>query len=135
MMEVQGKIIAVLPLNRGVSQRTGTPWCAQTFVLETAGQYPKKIPFEVFGEDRLRQFNIQMGETVTISFDIEGREWNGKWFTKISCYNLTKNVSQQAIQQPATPVPPPSQPPSPIPNNVAPASPPQQEGGVDDIPF
>lgn len=137
-MEVQGKIIAILPANSGVSQRTGNPWCTQTFVLETIEQYPKKIPFEVFGEDRIRQFGLQMGETVTIHFDVDGREWNGKWFAKVSCYNVTRAGQAQAapVAQPQPQAPTPQQ-------NVATAQPaapapqPQPQGGgnADDLPF
>ena len=86
-MEATGKIIAVLPANSGVSQRTGNAWRTQTFVMETIEQYPKKIPFEVFGEDRIKQFNIQNGETLTISFDIDGREYNGRWYPSIKDNN------------------------------------------------
>ena len=108
-MEVQGKIIAVLPKTSGISQRSGNAWSAQTFVLETNEQYPKKIPFEVFGEDRLAKFNIQMGEFLSIRFDVDGREWNGKWFPKISCYDVLRAGGQQPqsaapAQQPSSPV-------------------------------
>lgn len=132
-MEATGKIIAILPAKSGVSQRTGNPWMTQTFVLETSEQYPKKIPFEVFGEDRLRQFNIQMGETVTIHFDVDGREWQGKWFAKVSCYNVTRAGQAAPVQQPQ-----PTVQPQPAPQQVAPAPPPQQpQGGnnADDFPF
>lgn len=132
-MEVQGKIIAILPANSGVSQRSGNPWMSQTFVLETIEQYPKKIPFEVFGEDRIRQFNLQMGETVTIHFDVDGREWNGRWFAKVSCYNVTR-----AGQAQAAPVAQPAQQNVARAQSVAPAPQPQpqpQGGNKDDLPF
>ena len=53
-MELQGKIIVVLPERSGVSQRG--EWKAQTFVIETHDQYPKQMAFDVFGADRLRVF-------------------------------------------------------------------------------
>ena len=56
-MELTGKIIAVLPANSGVSNRTGNPWMSQEFVIEVPGQYPRKCVFRVFGEDRIKQFN------------------------------------------------------------------------------
>ena len=64
-MDLTGKIIAVLPANSGVSSRTGNPWMSQEFVIEVPGQYPRKCVFRVFGEDRIKQFNIQMGEDIT----------------------------------------------------------------------
>ena len=105
-MEISGKVIIKLPPQSGVSQRTGTPWMTQVFVIETSGQYPKKIPFEVFGEDRIKQFDIQMGDEATIQFNIEGSEYNGRWYAHIKCYNYTKvgsSAASVASQQPAAP--------------------------------
>lgn len=136
-MEATGKIIAILPANSGVSQRTGNPWCTQTFVLETIEQYPKKIPFEVFGEDRIRQFNLQMGETVTIHFDVDGREYNGRWYPSVKCFNVVRQgqqqvaVTQQQIGQVQQPTP------APQPQVAAPSPTSQDEGdgNTDDLPF
>ena len=65
-MELAGKIIAVSETREGVGKNTGNTWKAQTFVIETHEQYPRKMAFDVFGEDRLRQFNIQMGEELNV---------------------------------------------------------------------
>ena len=72
-MELQGKVIAVLPERSGVSARG--EWKAQSFVIETHEQYPKKLCFDVFGADRLAQFNIQSGEELLVSFDIDAHEY------------------------------------------------------------
>ena len=61
-MELVGTIIAVLPAQSGVSQRTGNPWMSQDYVLEVPGQYPRRCTFRIFGEDRIKQFAIQQGE-------------------------------------------------------------------------
>ena len=63
-MELTGKIIAVMEPRGGVSARTGNQWMTQEYVLEVPGQYPKRCLFNVFGEDRIKQFNIQQGEDV-----------------------------------------------------------------------
>ena len=93
-MELQGKVIAVLPERSGVSARG--EWKAQSFVIETHEQYPKKLCFDVFGADRLAQFNIQSGEVINVSFDIDAHEYQGRWFNSIRAWNVTK-VSQQAM--------------------------------------
>ena len=67
-MEITGKIIAALEPRGGVSQRTGNNWKMQEFVIETLEQYPRKCMFNVFGEDRLNEMNIQVGEVLTVSF-------------------------------------------------------------------
>ena len=95
-MEIQGKVIAVLPERSGVSARG--EWKSQTYVIETQEQYPKKMAFDVFGADRLAQFNIQSGEVINVSFDIDAQEYQGRYFNQIRAWNVTK-VSQQAAQQ------------------------------------
>ena len=89
-MELTGKIIAVLPAAQGVSQRTGNPWMSQEYVIEVPGQYPRKCVFRLFGEDRIKQFNIQSGEELTVSFDIDAHEYNGRWFNEIRAYNVSR---------------------------------------------
>ena len=93
-MEIQGKVIAVLPERSGVSARG--EWKSQAYVIETQEQYPKKMAFDVFGADRLAQFNIQSGEVINVSFDIDAHEYQGRWFNSIRAWNVTK-VSQQAM--------------------------------------
>lgn len=96
-MEITGKIIAVLPANSGTSARTGNPWMSQTYVIETQGQYPKKLAFDVFGEERIKQFNIKQGEELTVSFDIDAHEYNNRWFNQIRAFNVEKSGLQTQI--------------------------------------
>lgn len=96
-MEITGKIIAVLPANSGTSARTGNPWMSQTYVIETQGQYPKKLAFDVFGEERIKQFNIKQGDDIAVSFDIDAHEYNGRWFNKIRAFNVEKSGLQTQI--------------------------------------
>ena len=66
-MEFTGKIIAILPPRGGVSRTSGNEWKSQEFVIENHDQYPRKMCFDVFGADKIEQFNIQMGEELTVS--------------------------------------------------------------------
>ena len=91
-MEITGKIIAVLPAQGGVSQRTGNPWKSQDYVIETHDTYPKKCCFRVFGEDKINQFNIQMGEEMTVSFDSYSHEYQGRWFTDVRAWAVNRNI-------------------------------------------
>lgn len=124
-MELTGKLIAAMPTQSGVSQRSGNPWMSREYVIEVPGQYPKKCCFKVFGEDRLKQFNLRKDETVTVQFDIDAHEYNGRWFNEIQAYNIIRP------QQQAEPAPQPQQ------QAAAPA--PQEQGGeggsADDLPF
>ena len=137
-MEITGKIIAALEPRGGVSQRTGNSWKTQEFVIETHEQYPRKCVFNVFGEDRLREFNIQVGEELTVSFDIDAREFNGRWYNDIRAWRVVRAdpnavaAAPAAAPQPQAYAPQPQQP-------AAPAAAPQPEvaGGAaeDDLPF
>ena len=137
-MDLTGKVIAILPANSGVSQRTGNPWMSQEYVIEVPGQYPKKCMFRIFGEDRIKQFNIQMGEDITVSFDIDAHEYNGRWFNEIRAFNVQRGavVPPVAATPEASPFPP--QQPMGGADAVAPFPPAQEpaaEGSTDDLPF
>ena len=88
MAEITGKIIAVLPTRSGTSAR-GTQWSSQTAVIETHEQYPKRVASDVLG-DKITEFNLQVGEEVTVSFDINAREFNGKWFNSVNAWNVVR---------------------------------------------
>ena len=96
-MEIVGKIIQVLPLQEGVG-RNGNPWKLQGYVLETIENYPRKVHFEVFGEDRIKNNPCDMDQIVTVSFDIESREFNGRWYTSIRAWKIQQgDMTQQPV--------------------------------------
>lgn len=125
-MEIQGKIIAALEPRSGVAKATGNPWKVQEFVLETHDQYPRKCVFEVFGEDKLQQMNIQVGEELTVSFDIDARSWTGqdgreRWTNQIRAWRVVR--FDPNAPQPA-PSPAPGYAAAPAPGyTAAPAAP------------
>lgn len=143
-MEITGKIIAALEPRGGVSQRTGNAWKMQEFVIETIEQYPKRCVFNVFGEDNLNRFNIEVNQMYTVSFDINAREWQGRWFNDIRAWNVVlANANQPAAGAPD--MPPFAEPPV----AAAPAAPSApaasadpftaaangEDGSKDDLPF
>ncbi len=99
-MELTGRIIVVQEAKNGTSSKTGNPWMMQEYVIEVPGQYPRHCAFTVFGEDRIKQLNIQMGEDITVQFDIDAREYNGKWYNDFRAYNVIRG--QQIPQSPST---------------------------------
>ena len=132
-MDLTGKIIAVLPATSGVSQRTGNTWMSQDYVIEVPGQYPRKCVFRVFGEDRIKQFNIQLGQDLTVSFDIDAHEYNGRWFNDIRAFSVVPAaaapVAAPGMDAPAMGAPQDATSPFP------PAQEPAGEGSADDLPF
>ena len=127
-MEITGKIIAVLPARSGVSARTGSEWKVQEYVLETQEQYPRKMCFDVFGSDKIDQFNIQLGEVLTVSFDIDAREYQGRWYNSIRAWKVDRVSADQSVAP---------QPASFPPVNAAPAAPVDfsAQDEKDDLPF
>lgn len=95
-MEMTGVVIAILPERSGTSQRG--EWKSQSFVIETQEQYPKHLCFEVFGADRIAQFNIKGGETITVQFDIDARQYQDRWFNSIKAWNVIRPGQQAPVQ-------------------------------------
>lgn len=127
-MEITGKIIAVLPAQEGVS-KAGNAWKKQEYVLETHDQYPKKICFQIFGADRIAQAAIQPGEELTVSFDIDSREWQGRWFTSINAWKVERAVVSANPVSAAGITPEQVMPSAPTAPDFGPANP------IDDLPF
>lgn len=143
-MDISGKIIAVLPERGGVSQRTGTEWKLAQYVLETMEQYPKKCCFEVFGSDRIQQLNIQVGQMLTVSVDIDAHEYQGRWYNQVRAWKVAPYDPNAPIapvapasgfdvaSQPAAPFP---AAPASVADTSAPAAPAFTGDSSDDLPF
>lgn len=134
-MELQGKIIAVLPERSGVSARG--EWKTQDYVIETHDAYPKKMVFNVFGADRISRFNIQAGQEVTVSFDIDAHEYQGRWYNSIRAFDVRQVDPASVGMQPGVVA---GSAFGPAPEVAAPAATPAQpvapvEDKVDDLPF
>ena len=128
-MELTGKVIAVLDARSGISKSSGNPWKMQDYVIETNEQYPRRMCFNVFGEDKINQFNIQVGEEITVSFDINAREYQGRWFNDIRAWKVERGTpEQQAAPAPIDEVPVVDAAAAPIPTF-------EPEESTDDLPF
>ena len=112
-MELAGKVIAVLEPRGGVS-KNGNEWKVQEYVIETHDQYPRRMCFDVFGADKIQQFNIQVGEELNVFFDIDAREWQGRWFNGIRAWKVERVGAAQQMPPMDAPFPP---------MNAAPAAP------------
>ena len=131
-MDIKGKIIQKLDLQSGTS-KAGNAWKKQEYVLETLDSYPRKVKFDFFG-DRADQYPLEVGDVITLSYDIESREFNGRWYTDIRGFKAMKEDPNMAAAVP----PMPSQAPAPAPGEAAPAPPVDntfEQGAGDDLPF
>lgn len=141
-MELIGKIIQVLPERGGTSARTGSEWRLGSYVLETTtDRFPRKMVFEVFGADKLQQFNIQVGEMVRVSFDIDAHEYQGRWYNSIRAWNVDRNITMGNPMGPQTAVPTPDTTPFGAQQPMGPTSAPAESApfssasGAEDLPF
>lgn len=106
-MEIEGKIILDLPLQSGTS-KAGNLWKKKEWVLETFGQYPRKVKFDIFG-DRVDTIRLEVGKTYRISYDLESREFNGRWYTDVRAY-AAQETAAPGMAEPQAPYGAPAAP-------------------------
>lgn len=108
-MEQTGILLKKIGEHSGVSQRTGNAWKNAEFLMEVPGQYPQHINFTVTDgqSGRIAHFENHIGKTVTVSFDIDAHEYNGRWYNELKAWGCKEYVAgqaaQQVVQQTATP--------------------------------
>ena len=137
-MDIKGKIIQKLDLQSGTS-KAGNAWKKQEYVLETLDSFPRKVKLDFFGE-RADQYPLEVGDVITLSYDIESREFNGRWYTDIRGFRAVKEDPNAAAAAPA-PYPAAGEP-APTPGAEGMAAPPppadtafDQASAGDDLPF
>lgn len=87
-MELEGKIVAILELQKGSTAKG--EWKKQNFVIETLSDFPKKICVTVWGDKVAALASMSIGERVSLSIDLESREFNGKWYTDVKAFRIEK---------------------------------------------
>ena len=104
-MELEGRIIKVMPAQSGISQRTGNAWKSQEYVFEyfyfPNQSIPTKVVMRVFGEDRINRFNLEANDEVKVRYHFEAYEYNGRYFNEIRIDGVTfVGASASKNQQP-----------------------------------
>lgn len=90
-----------------VKRKDGSPFEKGLLVGSTDGKYPKTVAFTVLNDDlRYSCKNLSSGDDVEVAYDIESREWNGKYFTDVKAWavetlvkSASTNASSQALQE------------------------------------
>lgn len=127
-MEIEGRIILALPEQSGTS-KAGNEWKKREYVLETHESYPRKVHFDLFGQ-KADQYPLNVGDEIRLSFDINSREYNGRWFTSISGWKVEPAGQPQGVTSAA-----PQDFPGAAPFPPAPAAPDLSADPSDDLPF
>jgi hypothetical protein len=129
-MEIIGKLILKMPMQSGIS-KTGNSWQKQEFVIETLEQFPRKICANLWGERTTVLETLNIDDKLVMSFDLESREFNGKWYTDVKAYKVEAvNTNPQAPQ--AIPTQASTVPTNELPQEFETFT---EEGLGDDLPF
>lgn len=114
-LNITGRVVEILEEQSGTSQNG--PWRKQDFILETGGQYPKKVCITQWG-DNIEEFGVQEGEQLTAHIDIQSREYKGRWYTDVKAWRVEREAA------------------APGPDDLPPMGPPPGAGSADDdLPF
>lgn len=98
-LELSGKLSQFLPEVSGTG-KNGTTWAKRDFVIETIDNFPKKICLSAWGDKTSELTGIGIGEMIKVSFDVQSREYNGKWYTDLRAWKIEKmGVSNPGIPQ------------------------------------
>ena len=114
-MQLSARLVQVLPPQTGMGKNG--EWKKQEIIVETDGQYPKKVCVSVWG-DKLNNISLELGSYLNIEFDIESREFNGRWYTDVRAWKV--DVASAVPEASGAPVnvgfvaPPPPPPPLPV---------------------
>ena len=84
-MQLTAKLIQLLPLQTGAGKNGA--WKKQDIIVETEGTYPKKVCISIWG-DKINESVLKVGSQLSISFDVESREYNGRWYTDVKAWKI-----------------------------------------------
>ena len=96
-MELKGKVIQLLQPQTGMGKKG--QWKKQEFIVETQAQFPKKVCLSAWGE-KIDQFNLSVGDIVSVAVDLESREYNGRWYTEARAWKVDKGTGGGSTQTP-----------------------------------
>lgn len=101
-LQITGKITKVLEPQTGTS-KAGKEWIKQSFIVQTTEDFNNIYCFEIFGEEKVSQFNQfnKVNDTVTVKFNVSCNEWEGKYFTNLSAWR----VESEAVNGEGEPIP------------------------------
>ena len=98
-MDIQVTVTKIGDMQVLTSKRKGNITKKYLFVGTTGGQYPKTVAFAVLGEERYDKMQIEVGATYQVAFDIESREWSGKYYTELSAWQAIRMDARGGKQE------------------------------------
>lgn len=86
-LQIKGTVKQILDEQSGEGKNG--PWRKRDFILETGGQYPKKICITQWGEN-IDKADVQEGEEIVAHIDIQSREYKGNWYTDVKAWKVER---------------------------------------------
>ena len=116
-LELSGKLVKKFD-----EQKISDKFKKREFVVETSeNNFTEQIKFELV-QDRTDLIDpYQVGEDLKISFNLKGREWQGKYFVNVQAWRIEK--AGGASQTPGSP------------EGYPPPPPPEEDNFMDEAPF
>jgi hypothetical protein len=76
-------------------------WKSLEFALEdTSGQYPRKACFEAGTKSHDYADKLKVGDSVTVSYDVDANEYKGRYYNKLKAFKIVVNGGAAAAHTP-----------------------------------
>lgn len=122
--QITGRLVYIGQPQEIPSKSGGNPFVKREFILDATthdpytgerSQYENILPLEVSGDKCAELDQYRIGDVITVSFALQGREWTNqdgqvKRMVSIRCYKLEARRPVQQVVQAAQPVQPSVQP-------------------------
>lgn len=91
-MEFEGIVFSLLPMVKGTSQRG--EWMKQDVVFELPGEFSRKICVSFWGDKAQDAAVLKPGDAVSVSANVESREYNGRWYTEARAWKMVRRTAE-----------------------------------------
>ena len=96
-MEIEGNVLQIMPVQNITGQKG--PMKKLEFVIEVESKFPRKVCFSIWN-DKAEQFTAKVGEKIKVSFDLESRQYNNRWYTEAKAWKVENTQSANSVEQP-----------------------------------
>ncbi|MFO7923761.1 MAG: DUF3127 domain-containing protein [Bacteroidales bacterium] len=88
---ITGKLLQILPRQNGTGKNG--PWVKQDFIIETPGEFSRKICISAWGDKAGDIDGLKEGDELKVSVNIESREFNERWYTDVKAWRIEKTAA------------------------------------------
>ena len=88
MAQLQARFVKIIDTKEGTS-KSGDPYKFMTILVTTDGHYPKNVVLQCGTKAIPYVEKLTTGQLATFDYDIESREYNGKWYTSANVFKVS----------------------------------------------